>query len=182
MASDVGLVDLDTSVEALSIGSNHRDAETVQHHPGGLIAAKSERPLEAERAQALLLACHEPGGREPRAQRRPRALEDGAGGHRRLARAAAAAHPPSTAGDPPPARRAAGRTRKAIRPAQLLQERSARRLIGRPPPKRWPRPRILDSSPRASVSPTLQYQPTLLQRNGYPPRPKRKSRCAAALD
>src|SRR5680860_1180945 len=81
MPADVALVDFDAAGESFAIGADHRDAEAVQHHPCGLVAAKPQRALKPERAEPLLLAGHKPGRREPRTQRRPRALEDRAGRH-----------------------------------------------------------------------------------------------------
>ncbi len=52
----VGLVDLDTPAEPLTIRAHHRDTKAVQHHPRGLVAAEPERALQPERAETLLLA------------------------------------------------------------------------------------------------------------------------------
>src|SRR5680860_1376623 len=69
MPADVALVDFDAAGESFAIGADHRDAEAVQHHPCGLVAAKPQRALKPERAEPLLLAGHKPGRREPRTQR-----------------------------------------------------------------------------------------------------------------
>jgi hypothetical protein len=49
---------------------------------GSLVAAEPEHPLEAERADAVLLAGHEPHRHEPDSERLARAIEKSAGGER----------------------------------------------------------------------------------------------------
>ena len=81
--------------------ADHGPAEAVQHRPGRLVAAQVQRPGQLAGRDALLGRGHQPGGREPLAQRRARALEQGAGGDRGLVPAGAADQPLAR---PPPRR------------------------------------------------------------------------------
>ena len=69
-AADVSLIDLDLTGEAIAARADHGTAQLVQPSPRRLVAAQAEHPLQAQRADAVLLAGDEPHGEKPHPQRR----------------------------------------------------------------------------------------------------------------
>ena len=130
-ARHIGLVHFDPAGEAIAARTHHRPTKLVEPRPGGLVAAQTQRPLQPQGAHPRLLVRHPPHRSEPRHQRRPRVLEDRAGGHRRLVGAGRALPPPSSHG--PRLRRPTARAPKPLRPPELLQIR-ATGLFGRESP------------------------------------------------
>ena len=79
-APHIGLVHFDPAGEAIAARTHHRPTKLVEPRPGGLVAAQTQRPLQPQGAHPRLLVRHPPHRSEPRHQRRPRVLEDRAGG------------------------------------------------------------------------------------------------------
>src|ERR1700674_1864377 len=73
--ADIGFVDLDSPGEAFPPRPANRPAQLVEPSPGRFIASQSEHPLQAQGADAVLLACHKPHRKEPHPQRLTCALE-----------------------------------------------------------------------------------------------------------
>jgi hypothetical protein len=90
-AADIGLVNLDLAEEAIAAGADHCAAQLMKPGPGGLVAAQAKHPLQAQRADAILLAGDKPHGKKPQPQRLVRVLEYGAGRQRYLPTAGSAA-------------------------------------------------------------------------------------------
>src|SRR3990172_7572825 len=84
-ASNVGFVDFDLAGKAIPTRSYHRSAQLVHPRPSRFVAAQTQHPLQAQGADAILLAGYEPHRKEPRAQRLAGVLEHRAGGQRRFA-------------------------------------------------------------------------------------------------
>ena len=111
-APHIGLVHFDPAGEAIAARTHHRPTKLVEPRPGGLVAAQTQRPLQPQGAHPRLLVRHPPHRSEPRHHRRPRVLEDRAGGHRRLVGAGRALPPPSSHG--PRLRRPTARAPKPL--------------------------------------------------------------------
>ena len=119
LPADEGLVHLHRPVQPLPARSHQHRPQAVQHRPRGLVGADFERPLQAQRRDAVLAAGEQPAGGEPHRQRRPGPVEDRARGHRSANPATSAlepsvVHPPATAVT-------AARTDEPVWPAQPLQ-------------------------------------------------------------
>ena len=97
--------------------------------PGGLVAAEPKGALEAERAGPVLLAGDLPRAEEPVAQL-ARPLEERARGRGHLS-SAHGTHVEATPRAPGGGSPVALRADKALRPAQALQVRHARLLVGK---------------------------------------------------
>ncbi len=160
-AADDRLVDLDRAREQFAAGADHRAPELVKPRPRGLIAAQAQDALQPERADALLLIDDVPDGREPTRQRRPRAGEDRARRHRRLAAAhpaaaQAVAHLPPAAID-----HGAKSAHEPVPPAQLLEVAPARCIVREPGQQLMPVARIVN--PRRQIL----HRRRTLHRAGY---------------
>ena len=121
--------ELDPALEAGPARADHGPAEAVQHRPGRLVAAEVQRPGQLAGRHPLLGRCHQPGGREPGAQRRARPLEQGPGGHGGLVPAGPA---DQTLARSPPRRPvlAAVGAEEPVGPAEPLQVAEAGGLVG----------------------------------------------------
>src|SRR5208283_2133488 len=116
----------------------------VQPSPGRLIAAEPKRPLQSERADAVLLARHEPHGHEPGPQRLARALENRPRGERR-ARVTAAAAKQFVRHRPRRAAHAAMRADEALRPAHTSDVLPTRLIVSEPLVDLLERARVVDT-------------------------------------
>ena len=116
----IGFIDLDQPFQALPVWPHHGTAKAVQHGPGGLIAAQPEDSLQAESADALLLAGEIPRAGQPDLQGRAGLVKEGARGDGGLT-ATVFAHQPDTAAAVRRGHGAAARAGKAVGPAQALQ-------------------------------------------------------------
>src|SRR5674536_271213 len=117
--------------------------QAVQHGPSGGVGADLQRPLQAQRRDAVLLRSEHPASGEPHRQRRSPPVEQGARGHRGTRPAAGALVPAIT--DRPPTGVVAARAHEAVRPAQPLQVVG----VGREPGLELPgRPRVVVAGPR----------------------------------
>ena len=105
-------------------------AVAVQHRPRRLVGPQPQRPLDAQRRDAVLLAGHLPRCCEPQPQRRASAVEDRPGRDRRLTPADRTL--PTTAAQPPTSPTHAPRTTEPVRPAQPLKVVQARSLVREP--------------------------------------------------
>src|SRR5664280_1649890 len=113
---------------------------------GGRVGADLQRPLQAQRRDAVLLRSEHPASSEPHRQRRPPLVEQGARGHRGTRPAAGALVPAIT--DRPPTGVVAARAHEAVRSAQPLQVVQAVG-VGREPGLELPgRPRVVVAGPR----------------------------------
>ena len=81
-ATDVGFIDLDAAGEAIAARPDHRPTQLVEPGPGRLVAAQPEHPLQAQGADAVLLAGDEPHRQEPHPQRLACVLKHRAGRQR----------------------------------------------------------------------------------------------------
>lgn len=62
---NVGFIDLDSPHQLVATRSDHRTAKLVKPLPSGLVAAKSQRPLQTKGVGTILLACYMPDRPEP---------------------------------------------------------------------------------------------------------------------
>ena len=76
LATNVGLIDLQTSAKPIPTWPNHRPAQFVEPRPGSQVAAQTQRPLHSYRADSILLTRHIPHGSKPQAQRLARVLKN----------------------------------------------------------------------------------------------------------
>jgi hypothetical protein len=83
VAADERLIHLDRPSE-LARSRLHRPPQLVQHRPGRLIRAETERTLQAQRTHAAGLLRHIPERLQPLRQRQPRLVENRASGRRGL--------------------------------------------------------------------------------------------------
>ena len=149
--------------EAIAARADHRPAQLVQPGPGRLVAAQTEHPLQAQRADAVLLAGDEPHGEKPHPQRLARVLQHRSGRQRYLPIAGstaqqAARHFPRFAHC-----RAVGAD-KAIRPAKPPDILTARRFAAKPRVELLKRPGVINPSDRMSPSDGMSrafHPPTL---------------------
>src|SRR5437870_7892388 len=81
------LVDLDSSRQSIPARSHHRPPQFVQPTPRGLVTAQPQHALQAEGADAILLAGHPPQSVEPHLQRGARVLKNRPRSQRSLVRA-----------------------------------------------------------------------------------------------
>ena len=116
-ATDVGLIDLDTSAQPIPARPNHRPSQFVQPRPGGQVAAQTQHPLQPHRAGSILLTSHIPHGAEPQAQRLACVLKNRPRSDRGLVPAAATDQPPTSGG--PGRASLAARADKTVRPTKL---------------------------------------------------------------
>ena len=149
---DVRLIDLDPSAQTLAGRADHRQAKPVQHRPRRLVGPEPQRPLQPERGDSLLLAGHQPRRREPRRQRRARAVENRSRRHRGLTPTHGAL--PTTAAQSPAGTTDAAWTAEPVRPAQPLQIVDARVIVWEPRQQLAVRARIVVASCRHEPEPT----------------------------
>lgn len=116
LATEVGLVDLNSAGEPVAPGRDEHRAEPVQHRPGRLVGAELKGSLQAPRRDPVLRRRELPAHREPHRERRPAAVEQRACRHGRLPVAAGALEAPP--GHEPATRVLAPRADEALRPAQ----------------------------------------------------------------
>src|SRR5208337_2045698 len=167
-AANIGFVDLDRSAERVAARPHHGPAQLVQPSPGRLIAAEPKRPLQSERADAVLLARHEPHGHEPGPQRLARALENRPRGERRT-RVTAAAAKQFVRHRPRRAAHAAMRANEALRPAHASNVLPTRLIVSEPLVDLLERARVIDTGygMRVTVHPR-QIAPRLRSVKGIP--------------
>ena len=79
-----GLIDFDQVLKQAAIGGDHGTAQLVQQEPGTLVAAEPELSLELQGGDAVRVAGHDVGGREPCLQGQVAAVHDRACAHRGL--------------------------------------------------------------------------------------------------
>src|SRR5664279_1586599 len=103
LAADEGLVHLHPAGQAVASGAYQDRPQAVQHGPSGGVGADLQRPLQAQRRDAVLLRSEHSASGEPHRQRRPPPVEQGARGHRGTRPAAGALVPAIT--DRPPTHR-----------------------------------------------------------------------------
>src|SRR5712692_9092518 len=72
-----GLVDLDGSLEEVSVGADHGMAQLVEPGPSGAVATQAENLLDGHSTGALLLRGDQPDGVEPDPERLVRVLKNG---------------------------------------------------------------------------------------------------------
>src|SRR5260370_14618105 len=103
----------------------------MQHRPSGLVAAKTQNTLQAQSADAVLLARDLPHGPEPDRQRQMAVLKNGARRDRHLipALVAAPAIPPNR----PSLGSGAPRTQPSSRPTKTSEVRGARLIAAKAP-------------------------------------------------
>ena len=102
----------------------------MQHRPRRLVGPQPQRPLDAQRGHAVLLAGHLPRRREPQPQRRASAVEDRPRRDRHLTPANRAL--PTTAAQPPRSPADAPRATEPVRPTQPLEVVPAGSLVRKP--------------------------------------------------
>jgi len=153
---DVRLVDLHPSAQTLAGRADHRHAKPVQHCPRRLVGPEPQRPLQPERRDSLLLAGHQPRRREPRRQRRARAVEDRSRRHRGLTATHGAL--PTTAAQSPAGTTDTACAAESVRPAQPLQVVDARVIVREPRQQLAVGARIVDARCR--------HEPRLPDSNG----------------
>src|SRR5271167_4256663 len=117
--SDVGLVNLYPSTEALPIRANQDRAETMKHGPHRLVGSELQGPLQAQRRDAVFPSRKMPAGREPDCEGGAGPIEDGACHHGGALSASRALI--SAVAKPPSSRESTGRADKAARPSQPFQ-------------------------------------------------------------
>ena len=121
--SDVGLIDLDTFMQAFPIRPDHDTSEFVQHCPGRLVATQSQLTLQLKRGESRRMGRYKIGGPEPRRKPKLGPVKHRACGHRRIAFAGLAA--PQVSGRKLEGLQAtADRAHEPIRPARGSQIRS----------------------------------------------------------
>src|SRR5450759_1910541 len=138
----------------------------MQPGPGRLIAAQAEHPLQAQRADAVLLAGNEPHGEKPHPQRLARVLQHSSGRQRYLPIAGSTAQQAARHFPRLSHCRTVGAD-KAIRPAKPTYIFPARRLAAKPRVELLKRPRIInpsDGMPWRAFHPlTLSAVPTCVK-------------------
>jgi hypothetical protein len=141
-ATDVGLVDLHPVPEQLSIGSDHRAPQLVQHGPSRLVPAQSQLPLQLQSGEARRLSRDQVGGPEPLRQWQPGSMEDRPRSHGGVV--------PAPSAPPQQPRRQLERivmlasgTAETLRPAAAREVLAAGALVSKELPKLVQRPRIL---------------------------------------
>jgi hypothetical protein len=115
----VGLVNLNTPLQAFAVRPHHGAAKPVQHRPSGLVASQAQHPLQTKGADALLLIGQIPSAGQPHTQWRASLVEYRASGHRRLV-TATAAHQARAARPIRLGCYAAIRANESLRPPQCL--------------------------------------------------------------
>src|SRR5271169_1102433 len=80
LATPVALIHLDDTIQLVTSRAHHSPAQLMQHRPCRLIAAQAQDALQAQRANAILLAGDLPHGAEPYRQRHVAVLQDGSRG------------------------------------------------------------------------------------------------------
>ncbi len=140
-AAPVRLVHLHDATQPVAPRPHHRASQFVQQRPGRLVAAQSQDTLQAQRADAVLLAGHLPHGPEPHRQWQLAVLEDGPRHHRRFPPAVSA--PPQIAAVPQALTLPAPGTGNPLGPPHGNQVGAARRFGAEPPLQFQQRPRII---------------------------------------
>ncbi len=67
-ASNICLINFNGTGQLISTRAHHRTTQLMKPNPRCIVAAKSENPFQTESASSMLLACHEPHGKEPSSQ------------------------------------------------------------------------------------------------------------------
>ena len=125
LAAEIGIVDLDPSVECLPLVTLDQHAhQLVLEKPGG-VALHAEAAGELERADAVLGLGKVVDPEKPQPQRELGTVKDGAGGDRGLMAARGALVEPRTRGQPMGSAVPAARTDETIGPAQRLERGEA---------------------------------------------------------
>ena len=129
--ADIGFVHLNLAVKVVSAGTDHGPSQLMQPSPGRPVATETKDALEAQGADAILLAGDKPHRQEPLPQRLMGVLEDRSCRHRNLPAAT------STAQQTPRhfrrfVRHSAAWADEPARPAKPAEIRPASRFRGEP--------------------------------------------------
>lgn len=119
VATDVGFINLNDPGKPFTSGAHQHRSQPMQHRPHRLVGADLQRPLQAQRRNAVLSAGEEPASVEPDRQWSTGPVEDRTGGHRSTA-AVPGTLEPGVAQSPALAVAACG-AHEAGRPAQPFQ-------------------------------------------------------------
>ena len=129
--ANVGLVNLNTSVELISTRTHHGAPHFVQPCPCSLITSQTKNALQPQSTRSVFLAGHKPDGSKPRSQRHPCTFKDGSCRYRNLA-SAMPTMKVAPGGCPWLGFDAALSAFKTIRPAATSKISAACRFIGEP--------------------------------------------------
>ena len=130
-AAPVGLVHLDDAIQPIPARTNHGPAQLMQHRPGCLVASQAENALQAQGADAVLLAGDLPHGAKPDRQGQMTVLENGSCRHRHFIPAMIAK--PTIAPNRPRIGASASWTDPTARPAQCREVFGASLLAAKAP-------------------------------------------------
>ena len=129
---DIAFVDLDKVFEKRPIGIDHSATQLLQHQPSGLVGTEAELRLELQGGDAVRMAGDGVDRHEPCQQREVAAVEDRAGGDRRLAAAGGAFESEGLGIERPGFGPLAFWTDEAVWPALFEEVVSAGRVVGKP--------------------------------------------------
>ena len=127
LGSPVCLVHFHRSMKLVPAWPYHCPPQFVQHCPRGLVTAKPQNPLQAQRTDPIFLAGHVPHGAKPSRQRQVRILKHRSG-HTRYLTTTRSAHPTACGFHAPCFAPTAPGTHKSTRPPKFLQVFSATRF------------------------------------------------------
>ena len=150
LAADEGLIHLDRAGQPVPARAHQHRAQPVQHRPRRRVRADLQRPLQAQRRDAVLSRSEHPAGGEPHRQRRPPAVEQRARRHRRPLAAGRALVPAIS--DGPPAAMPAPGADEAARPPQPVQEVQAVGIGREPGLELSGRSRVVHARPRLKTA------------------------------
>ena len=161
--ADVRFIHLHHPAQPVPAWTHQHRTQPMQHRPCRLVGTDLQRALQAQRGNPILAAGEQPAGVEPNRQRRSRAVENCACGHR-VAVPAPGAHQPTVA-QAPRSVVAANQAREARRPPQPLQIVQAVLVAPEPSLELANGSRIVRTGARVVHRPSLQDG---LRLNGYP--------------
>ena len=164
--ADVRFIHLHHPAQPVPAWTHQHRTQPMQHRPCRLVGTDLQRALQAQRGNPILAAGEQPAGVEPNRQRRSRAVENCACGHR-VAVPAPGAHQPTVA-QAPRSVVAANQAREARRPPQPLQIVQAVLVAPEPSLELANGSRIVRTGARVVHRPSLQDG---LRLNGYPKAP-----------
>ncbi len=118
-AANQRLIDFNLTAQSVTVWTNHRRAQAVQHRPDRLVGTEPQQALERLGRDAVLRRGHRPGHHEPNRQWCARTVEDRPSGHRhaaptRFAPEPSVTHMPTVGGS-------ATRANELLWPAQPLK-------------------------------------------------------------
>ncbi len=129
LAAPIRLIHFHDTRQSVTAWTHHSPTQFVQDQPSGLIAAQTQRALQPQRADAVLLAGDVPHGSKPGRQGQMAVLEDSPGGNRRFMPAPTAA--PSTSANQPRLGSLTSRTDPSGGPAERCEVLGTRLLVAK---------------------------------------------------